>query len=313
MVETTGPPGRVDAYLSAIHGNAVKLDGDTTRYQFRHVLRGPGLFYIDWFDHTAALEYRADPLTMLAVMRIRRGVRTDLLRDDRCGPGDLVIPAQPGQACHARLEDSARTSVLLQPHVVADVARNRPDDQLGPLAFSSLHPVSPVDAAAWVRAVNYLTTSLQEHPEAMAQPLLVGAAARLLAATLLVTFPNTWATSEPTCQDRVDATPAALHRAVAFIETNADCDITAVDIARAACVTVRAVQLAFRHHLDTTPMAYLRRVRLEHAHQELSAAGPGDATTVSEVAARWGFARPHRFAARYRQAYGQPPSLALRT
>jgi len=31
----------------------------------------------------------------------------------------------------------------------------------------------------------------------------------------------------------------------------------------AAHVTVRAVQLAFRRHLDTTPMAYLRRVRLE--------------------------------------------------
>jgi transcriptional regulator GlxA family with amidase domain len=146
----------------------------------------------------------------------------------------------------------------------------------------------------------------------MTAPLLAGTTARLLAAALLTTFPNTWATTEPTYQDRIDATPAAMHRAVTFIETNADCDITAVDIARAAHVTVRAVQLAFRRHLDTTPMAYLRLVRLEHAHKELSAARAGDGTTISEVAARWGYPNLSRFTMQYRKAYGNPPSHTLR-
>ena len=80
----------------------------------------------------------------------------------------------------------------------------------------------------------------------------------------------------------------------------------------AAHVTVRAVQLAFRRHLDTTPMAYLRRVRLERSYRQLQAAHPDDGTTVTAVAARWGFASPSQFAGRYRRTYGQPPSHTLR-
>jgi transcriptional regulator GlxA family with amidase domain len=134
---------------------------------------------------------------------------------------------------------------------------------------------------------------------------------RLLAATLLSTFPNTWIT-EPHHQDSTDANPTTISRAVAFIETNADLDITMVDIARAAYVTVRAVQLAFRRHLDTTPMAYLRHTRLDRAHNSSRPRNPTDGITVTTIGARWGFADPSRFASLYRRTYGQPPSQTLR-
>lgn len=111
--------------------------------------------------------------------------------------------------------------------------------------------------------------------------------------------------------DRRDAHPATLRRAIAYIDANAGRDLSAVDIASAAHVSVRAVQLAFRQYLDTTPMAYLRRVRLDHAHRELQAAAPGDAT-VTRVAARWGYGQPSSFAAQYRAAYGESPSQTLR-
>jgi transcriptional regulator GlxA family with amidase domain len=107
--------------------------------------------------------------------------------------------------------------------------------------------------------------------------------------------------------------PAAVRRAVAFIDEHADRDISAADIADAAHVTIRAVQLAFRRHLDTTPSDYLRRVRLDRAHQELCAASPGDGVTVTEIATRWGFASPSRFAASYRDTYGVLPSHTLRS
>ncbi|MFJ7125800.1 helix-turn-helix domain-containing protein [Streptomyces sp. NPDC098101] len=77
-----------------------------------------------------------------------------------------------------------------------------------------------------------------------------------------------------------------------------------------AGVGARALQQAFQHHLGTTPTAYLRRVRLQHAHQELRAAAPG-AVTIAEVARRWGFTPP-RFSVYYRAAYGRPPSKTLR-
>ncbi|MEU6841679.1 helix-turn-helix transcriptional regulator [Streptomyces sp. NPDC046716] len=82
-----------------------------------------------------------------------------------------------------------------------------------------------------------------------------------------------------------------------------------VEIARAARVSVRALQLAFRRHLETTPMRYLREVRLQYAHEELREAVPGQG--VTSVSARWGFSTPSRFATLYRQRFGFPPVQTL--
>jgi transcriptional regulator GlxA family with amidase domain len=78
---------------------------------------------------------------------------------------------------------------------------------------------------------------------------------------------------------------------------------TVADIAAAAFVTMRAVQLAFRKHIGTTPTGYLRRVRLDHARRDLVSGDPAR-ETVTAVAYRWGFPSPSRFAAYYREAYG---------
>src|SRR5262249_5093474 len=134
-------------------------------------------------------------------------------------------------------------------------------------------------------------------PEAGSHSLLVDSAARLLAASVLTAFPNT-ALTDPTIEDRRDAHPDTLRRAVAFIDENAHTDISIADIAAAAYVSVRAVQLAFRRHLDVTPLEYLRRVRLDLAHRQLLTADP-ERDTVAAVAYRWGFPSPSRFAAYY--------------
>jgi transcriptional regulator GlxA family with amidase domain len=68
----------------------------------------------------------------------------------------------------------------------------------------------------------------------------------------------------------------------------------------------------FRRHLESTPMAYLRRVRLDQAHHDL-VTGDRWTTTVTAAAARWGFAHTGRFAVLYRETYGQSPHVTLRS
>jgi transcriptional regulator GlxA family with amidase domain len=148
--------------------------------------------------------------------------------------------------------------------------------------------------------------------EAIAQPLIRGTAARLLAATALATFPNT-AVTEPTSQDRRDATSATVRRAIAYIEQHPNADVSVADIAAAANVSIRTVQFAFRRYLHVTPMEYLRSVRLDRVHSELLAADPFGDTTVTDIATRWGFCNHSRFAARYRRAYGATPHDTLRS
>ena len=175
-------------------------------------------------------------------------------------------------------------------------------------AFTSLRPLRGREAT-WHRATRFVDEVLAD-PSSDVSPLLVGSAARLLAATALTVFPNT-AVVEATSVDRHDAHPAAVRRAIAFIESAPEADLSVDDIARAAHVTPRALQLAFRRHLDTTPLQHLRRVRLELAHRQLQAALPGDGLSVTTVAARWGFT-PSRFAEHYRAAYGVTPRQTLR-
>jgi transcriptional regulator GlxA family with amidase domain len=86
---------------------------------------------------------------------------------------------------------------------------------------------------------------------------------------------------------------------------------TVAELAAAVALSVRSLQEGFRRSLDTTPMAYLRRLRLERVRQELSDAEPGTAR-VTEVATRWGFVHLGRFAAAYSRAFGERPSATLR-
>jgi transcriptional regulator GlxA family with amidase domain len=105
--------------------------------------------------------------------------------------------------------------------------------------------------------------------------------------------------------------PPLLRRAIAFIHDNAHSDIGLRDIAAAVGVTPRSVQYTFRRHLGTTPLEYLRRVRLDRAHRDLQLADPS-VDTVTAIAGRWGFSHAGRFSIAYRKVFGTKPSRTLR-
>jgi AraC-like DNA-binding protein len=298
-------------YLASAYGNGLRIRSRDERFRLHHVRTGPGPFYIDTVEQTVSVDYQAPPPQALVGLRMRSGVRTRLDINDRLGPGDIGLNGQPDEPYPVRYESTVITLIQIDRAVVAEAALNAPDESLGPLRFHSLRAMDGPAARRWSRTVDYIIDTFVPDPSALAHPLVVGGTARMLAVAMLTSFPNTWIT-QPLPRDRIDATPAALSRAIDFIERNTDVNITATDIARAARVTVRAVQLAFRRHLDTTPMAYLRMLRLGRAHEQLLAADPADGTTVRQIAARWGYANLSRFAADYRRTYGQPPSRTLR-
>jgi AraC-like DNA-binding protein len=74
-------------------------------------------------------------------------------------------------------------------------------------------------------------------------------------------------------------------------------------------VSERTLQLAFNRHAGTTPTAYVRKIRLELARERLIAArGHG---TVLDIAVQCGFSHAGRFAATYRERFGEAPSATL--
>jgi transcriptional regulator GlxA family with amidase domain len=140
-------------------------------------------------------------------------------------------------------------------------------------------------------------------------PVVIRQLEAVLMTQLLLTQPNNYTPALRGDQPRV--APLVIRRAMELMEERAADPLTVKDVAKAAGVGVRTLQEGFRRHLGTTPCRYLRDIRLDRVHADLAACAPGSAT-VAEVACRWGFFHFGRFAAAYREQFGESPSLTLR-
>jgi AraC-like DNA-binding protein len=105
--------------------------------------------------------------------------------------------------------------------------------------------------------------------------------------------------------------PRAIRTAVELIEDEAHLPLTVSAIAAHCHVSVRSLQQDFRRYVGTSPMAYLREVRLRRAHQSLLESDPS-ATSVASVASHWGFTNLGRFAAAHAARYDELPAATLR-
>jgi AraC-like DNA-binding protein len=104
--------------------------------------------------------------------------------------------------------------------------------------------------------------------------------------------------------------PADLARALGWLRSHLSEPINLERLAAVAGVRPRTLETHFRTFLGTTPLGWVRRMRLTHARRELERAR-ADAT-VTEVALTSGFTQLGRFAANYREVFGETPSMTLR-
>ncbi|WP_435208373.1 AraC family transcriptional regulator [Micromonospora sp. bgisy143] len=304
-------PEAIHRFLARTYTAGLRIRAGETGYRLVHRRVDAGPFALATTGQSAHLDIEVDDIDGLIVCR-SRSARISRVAEGvphRLGPGDVFLTNRPGEPFALRWEPGEVELCVLDLGVLTQVATAAPARRPGPIRFTDLGRVDAALARQWRRTTRYVHDVVLDNPITSAQPLVIGSAARMLAAAALAIFPNT-AFTDDTAGDRQDATTATVRRAVAFMEENADRDISAADIATAAAVSLRAVQLAFRRHLGTTPMAYLRRIRLDRAHHDLIRADPRQ-ETVSAIASRWGFVSHSRFTARYHASYGVPPRETL--
>lgn len=294
-------------FMDASYGTSLRLSGRLEGEDLRFSRVGTDQFTVDHVVLPGTLHFACDPLSRLVVSVTSQGhLGVDFPgRSDRPGlTTPLLTPY--GKPYRVVCESAVTQVTTIDPALLHDTLGTLPEDRT-PLHFLELQAPDPAAARLWQAATSFASHRLDGAQSVPA--LLSEQMARLLATTVLALFPHQ--SPGHLRIDSTDATSATLQRALAYIDSHAHRNITLADIARAAYASPRALQQAFRRHRDTTPLAYLRRARLGQAHRELQTATP-DTSTVTQIAARWGFAHTSRFAGHYRDAFGQPPSTTLR-
>ena len=192
----------------------------------------------------------------------------------------------------------------------ADLGRLLGIDAPVVIAFPRLLDLRDGRGAEWYAYAKTIFDAVGRPGALALNPLVAAQVSSILSTGLLLAADHQYRTAldaPPAPQ-----TPATVRRAMHFIEDNVREPITVPDIAASVGSSVRALNRGFKEHLGTSPLAYLTRVRMEGAHRELLCGAPED-TSVSQIAAAWGFYHFGRFAARYREQHGMSPSETLRS
>lgn len=101
-----------------------------------------------------------------------------------------------------------------------------------------------------------------------------------------------------------------LHRAVEFLREHASINPSMAELCDASGTSERTLQYAFRDAFNMSPREFMFRRRLHSARRALLTCDPYSAS-VGEIAMDLGFFELGRFAAKYRDCFGELPSETL--
>jgi AraC-like DNA-binding protein len=182
-------------------------------------------------------------------------------------------------------------------------------DEAGRIEFDPLPLENMARAGTLAHFAGMLCDDLKNASSGLGHPLVRDRIASALVSTLLVSMPHNRQSALEAATTSI--APFSVRRAEHFIEENARHTIDLEDLAGVAGVSPRALQMGFRRFRNTTPMAYLRAVRLELARMELARA-KRNGSSVASIAHLYGFEHLGRFAAHYRARFNESPSQTVR-
>jgi AraC-like DNA-binding protein len=174
-----------------------------------------------------------------------------------------------------------------------------------PLRFELL-PLSPEFERVWQHTLNYIRSF-----DDIGTPLFGASKAAFdeyLLTLLLHQHPHNY--SDELAKRTPTPVPGVVRRAERYIAEHADTPITVSDVAAGLGISLRSLQQGFRQFRSTTPLTYLRQVRLQRVREELLSNHSEE--NITEIALRHGFSHLGRFSAYYRSTFGEAPSVTWR-
>ncbi len=227
---------------------------------------------------------------------------------------DVLLVAEPGADAELVVEPGYNSiAFLISPGDVAEHlrARQRSDELRYPRGVEMRHH-GELAVRAFYKLGKRTTDTAARQPALFNDSEQSRTMAEVeLLETLLATL-GSGSRLEVTRRDRTrraysEIIKAAEAHALAHVEER----LYVTDMCKAAFVSERTLQYAFREILGMTPMAYLMRLRLHRVRQALRAATYGS-TTVSAEALKWGFWHFGEFSHAYKACFGDLPSETLK-
>jgi AraC-like DNA-binding protein len=220
------------------------------------------------------------------------------------GTNGIVFRATPGTRLVAS-DSNARENLWIEAstleHALESMLGNRLRE---PLAFKPGIDWTRGLAASLRGQIDFLVREMKRQGGVGDNPVALASLTDLVVSLVLRGVPHNYL--ERFESGRFGAVPAYMRRAEDFMRANAAVPIRMEDVAAAASCSVRTLGSVFRRFRDTTPLAVLHAIRLEQVHAELN---HGTASgSAAEVARRYGFTNPGRFAAAYRRRFREAPT-----
>ncbi|ATE62087.1 AraC family transcriptional regulator [Thauera sinica] len=179
-----------------------------------------------------------------------------------------------------------------------------------PLEFRPSMSLDSQGGMRWTGLMRWIYESLAIDEQSF-DPAIIAAQIEQMVITMLLTCqPHNY--SEELAGEERSIAPAFVKRIerYSYIEEHADEPITIVDLAEHAGVSSRSIFNGFRRFRNTSPMLYLKEVRMRRVNEELKRLTPGE-TTVTAVAYQWGFTHLGHFTTDYKRRFGESPSQTL--
>ena len=295
VVRTSDPTVAAEAVARTHVTHGVDVVPEGGAFMFEERVRGTKLLSLESTSCTGVVEGTIQPDSAMVLVWLKSG--RGIVDGQSVLIGRPILYRNGPQP--VRFEAFQKDVLRIDRATVEAVAAERGGWAPGPLEFHPRHvPEGPTLAAWWlmVRTIaGEVLTGPDDVPEERERELT-----RIAAGGLLTAIPH-WPIGQ--YGPRV-ASGTRIARAETFLLEHAREPITIADIADAAGLSVRGVQAAFRRHHGITPLAYLRHIRLLLAREQLQSASE---LSVADVA-RWaGFAHLGRFAAAYRDEFGELP------
>lgn len=177
-----------------------------------------------------------------------------------------------------------------------------------PLEFLPSMALDSAGGMRWASLLRWIYESLAIDETSFDSPI-ISAQVEQMAITMLLTCQQHNYSEELAGEERSIA-PAFVKRIERYIEDHADEPITIVDLAEHAGVSSRSIFNGFRRFRNTSPMLYLKEVRMRRVNEELKRLTPSE-STVTAVAYHWGFTHLGHFTTDYKRRFGESPSQTL--